>query len=113
MTEKTIQYVPIMPLALMLACIGAVVGLIVGIFYAAIFSAMFAAIPSSTTPPFNLGWLSIFLGVGALIAGPIMGFISGLIQGFVYAALYNFLAPRIGGIRLRFKEEQTTSTATV
>jgi len=98
----------------MLACIGAVVGLIVGIFYAAMFGAIFAAIPASTTTPlFNVGRLSVFLGVGALIAGPIVGFISGLIQGLIYAALYNFLAPRIGGIRLRFKEEQTTtSTAT-
>jgi hypothetical protein len=36
---------------------------------------------------------------------PILGFIGGLIQGVIVAVLYNFLAPRIGGIRIRFKEE--------
>jgi hypothetical protein len=36
---------------------------------------------------------------------PILGFIGGLIQGVIVAVLYNFLAPRIGGIKIRFKEE--------
>lgn len=40
---------------------------------------------------------------------PIIGFVGGLIQGAIFAALYNFLAPRMGGIRLRFKEESHTA----
>lgn len=29
------------------------------------------------------------------------GFIGGFIQGLIIAVLYNFLAPRIGGIKIR------------
>lgn len=94
-----------MPFALMLACISAVIGLIVGIFYSLIFGFIIAAIPSSTTSGLNLGWLSLIFGVGAIITMPIAFFVAGLIQGLITAALYNFLAPRIGGIKVRFQEE--------
>jgi hypothetical protein len=105
MEEKTIQSIPVMPFALMLSCISAVIGLVVGIIYALIFGTILSGLPSSATGGFNLGWLSLILGVGAIIAMPILFFIFGLIQGIIYALVYNFLAPRIGGIRLRFKEE--------
>lgn len=105
MSEKTIQSVPVMPFALMLACIGAVIGLIVGIFYALFFGALFSLIPSAADIGIDLTFLRIIFGVGAVIVMPILCFIGGLIQGLLYAVLYNFLAPRIGGIRLRFKEE--------
>jgi hypothetical protein len=105
MEEKTIQSIPIMPFALMLACISAVIGFVLGIFYALIFGAIFASIPTATTSGVNLGWLSVLFGVGAIIVMPIILFIAGLIQGVIFAAVYNFLAPRIGGIKVRFKEE--------
>jgi hypothetical protein len=44
----------------------------------------------------------IFFGIGAIVLFPIMGFISGLIQGLIFAVVYNFLAPKIGGIKLQF-----------
>jgi len=94
-----------MPVALMAACIGAVIGLIIGIFYALFFGALFSLIPSTAQTGVDLGFLRVIFGVGAIIIMPIMGFIGGLIQGALYAFLYNLLAPRIGGIRLRFKEE--------
>lgn len=31
------------------------------------------------------------------------GFIGGFLQGLIIAALYNFLAPRIGGIKVRIE----------
>jgi hypothetical protein len=105
MDEKTIQCIPVMPFALMLACISAVIGLVVGIIYALLFGALISGLHSVTTSGINLGWLSAILGVGAVITMPILLFIIGLIQGVIYAVVYNFLAPRIGGIRLRFKEE--------
>jgi len=105
MSEKTIQSVPVMPFALMLACIGAVIGLIIGIFYALFFGALFSLIPSTTETGIDLTFLRIIFGVGAVIIMPILCFIGGLIQGLLYAVIYNFLAPRIGGIKLRFKEE--------
>ena len=105
MEEKTIQSIPVTPFALMLACVSAVIGLVVGIFYALLFGFAFSGIPSSATGSLNLGWLGLILGVGAVITLPILFFVFGLIQGVIYAVVYNFLAPRIGGIRLRFKEE--------
>jgi len=94
-----------MPFALMLACIGAVIGVILGIFYALFFGAIFSLIPSTTQAGIDLNLLRIIFGVGALLIMPIAGFVGGLVQGLLYAALYNFLAPRIGGIKLRFKED--------
>jgi hypothetical protein len=107
MGEKTIQSIPVMPFAMMLGVISAVIGLIIGILYALVFGAITSSIPptTGTTGVFDFGWLSVLFGVGAIIIMPIIGFIGGLIQGLIVAVLYNFLAPRIGGIKLRFKEE--------
>ncbi len=105
MEEKTIQSIPVMPFALMYGCISAVVGFFLGIFYALIFSAVFASIPSSTTAGVNLGWLGLIFGVGAVIIVPIIAFIAGLIIAAIIALVYNFLAPRIGGVKVRFKED--------
>lgn len=88
----------------MLGCIGAVIGLIIGVFYALFFGALFSMLPTGTSGT-SVNLLRIIFGVGAIVIMPIMGFVGGLIQGALYAVLYNFLAPRIGGIRLRFKEE--------
>ena len=105
MEERTIQSIPVMPFALMYACISAAIGFIIGIFYALLFGTIFASIPSSTTGGLELGWLSLFVGVGAVIVVPIISFVSGLIMAAIIALLYNFLAPRIGGVKIRFKEE--------
>ena len=105
MEEKTIQSVPVMSFALMFACIEAVLGLLIGIVYALLFGAIFSSIPAATTSGIDLSWLSLIFGVGAIIVMPILGFIGGLIIGLIIAVVYNFLAPRIGGIKLRFKEE--------
>jgi hypothetical protein len=93
-----------MPLALTIACIGVVIGLIIGVFYALSFSAISSMIPSTAQAGVDLTFLRVTLGVGALIIMPVIGFAGVLIQGLFYAFLYNVIAPRIGGIRLRFKE---------
>ena len=106
--ERTISSIPVMPLAMMLGVISAIIGLIIGIFYALVFGTIISTFPtnSPTTPEyFNLNMFSVLFGVGAIIIMPIIGFIGGLIQGVIVAVLYNFLAPRIGGVKLRFKEQ--------
>jgi hypothetical protein len=103
MEERTIEAIPAVPFAVMLGAIAAVIGLIIGIIYAVAFSAIMSLIP--TTAGIDLTGLGVLFGVGAIIIMPIMGFIGGLIEGLIIAVLYNFLAPRIGGIKLRFKEE--------
>ena len=107
MEEKTISSVPVIPFALMFGVISAAIGLIVGIIYALVFGSIMSALP--TNEYFDIGWLRTLFSVGAIIIMPIMGFAGGFIQGAIYAALYNFLAPRIGGIKLRFKEETQTA----
>jgi hypothetical protein len=105
MEERTIQSIPVMPFALMYACISAVIGFFIGIFYALLFGAILASMPSSTTGGFDFGWLSLFIGIGAVIIVPIISFVSGLIMAAIIALLYNFLAPRIGGVKVHFKKE--------
>jgi uncharacterized membrane protein YkgB len=103
MEEKTITRIPAMPLALMLGTIEAVFGLIGGLIAAGFWGTMISMI--TTMPNYqgpSAGFFQIFFGIGAMILFPIMGFISGLIQGLIVAVVYNFLAPRIGGIRLQF-----------
>ena len=107
MEEKTIQSIPIIPFALMYACISAVIGFFFGIFYGLSLGAIFANIPSSTSGV-NLGWLSLFFGVGAVIVAPIISFIAGFIMAAIIALVYNFLAPKIGGVKVNFKEESST-----
>lgn len=105
MEERTIQSIPVMPFALMYACISAVIGFVIGIFYALLFGTLFASIPPSATGGLDLGWLGLFVGVGAIIVMPIILFVGGLIMAAITALIYNFLAPRIGGVKVRFKEE--------
>ena len=114
MEEKTIQSIPIMPLAKMLAVISTIIGLIIAIVaalgfggIALLIASMLSFLPGTAIATF-LQELGKVLGVGAVIIIPIIGFIGGLILGLTVGALYNFLAPRIGGIKLRFKEEDAT-----
>jgi FtsH-binding integral membrane protein len=109
MEERTVQSIPVMPFALMYGCISAIIGFFIGVFYALLFGAIFASVPPSTTSGFNLGWLSLFAGVAAVIIVPILSFVSGLIIAAIIALVYNFLAPRIGGVKVRFKEETPTT----
>ncbi|MEJ2242076.1 MAG: hypothetical protein P8Y18_08040 [Candidatus Bathyarchaeota archaeon] len=107
MEVKTISYVPIVPFALMFGVISAVIGLIMGIIFAFVFGTIPSTIPSTGV---DFGWFRALFSVGAIVTMPILGFAGGFIQGAIYAALYNFLAPKIGGIQLRFKEEQQNPT---
>jgi ABC-type nitrate/sulfonate/bicarbonate transport system permease component len=110
MEEKTIQKIPVWPFALMIAAICGVIGLLMGIFcgliFAAAFSTMMANISTGTT--FAHPLVRLLFGIGAVILMPIMAFIGGLIHGAIIAYIYNFLAPRIGGIKIRFKEGNPT-----
>lgn len=107
MEEKTIRAIPPMPFAVMMGAISAVIGLIVGIISAIIGAAITSMVSSmaSSTTSVDLGAFGIIFGLGAIIIMPIACFIGGLIEGLIIAVIYNFLAPRIGGIKLRFEEQ--------
>lgn len=104
MSEETISRIPVMPFAMMLAAIQAVISFITGIIIALIWAPFISyaqSMPNYTGPP--LGFFGILFGVGAVVIFPILGFVIGLIEGLLFAVIYNFLAPRIGGIRLQFE----------
>ncbi len=105
MEEKTIEAIPAIPLALMLGAINAVIGFFVGTVITIFSVIIMSMIPPGPCPPL----IGLFFGVTSIIAMPIIGFIAGFIQGLIFAVVYNFLAPRIGGIKLRFKSESPPS----
>jgi hypothetical protein len=100
MEEKTIRAIPPVPLALMMGAISGVVTFIAAIIVAVFWLPYFTF--SSADLPIGMNWI---FGIGALIIiiMPIAGFIIGFIQGLITAVVYNFLAPRIGGIKVRFE----------
>jgi len=93
--EKTIKSIPALPFGLMMGSISAVIA-----FIAAIVMVLFL-LPSFRYAP-GFEWIG-FLGALWVIVIPIVVFIAGFIQGLIVAVVYNFLAPRIGGIKLRFE----------
>jgi len=103
MEEKTIRNIPAVPFAVMYGAISAIIGLIAGIIMAIFWASIMSMIPTGNGV--DLTGLGVIFGVGAIIVMPIAGFIGGFIQGLIMAVIYNFLAPRIGGIKLLFEEE--------
>lgn len=103
MEEKMVKSIAPVSLALMMGIISAVIALIVGLIYAGVFSAVFSSLSNyqTTTPfPFSTalgGALVVLIPIFATVAG----FIGGFLQGLIIAVLYNFLAPRIGGVKVR------------
>jgi ABC-type lipoprotein release transport system permease subunit len=111
MEGKTVIRIPALPFGLMYGAISAVIGLIIGIFLAIFWTSLFSFMGSAQgyTPTFWNGFGLIF-GLGAIVMFPTIMFVSGLVQGLIIAVLYNFLAPRIGGIKLYFQEELKAAT---
>ena len=75
------------PLALIISSIVAVIGIIVGII-AIIISAIYGA---------------AILGVGFLIGFTIGGFVVSFVVYAIFALIYNFLRPKIGGVKLELE----------
>jgi len=95
MEEKTIKVIPAVPLGLMMGAISAVIA-----FIAAIIMVLFIMPYFTYIPEFE--WIGLLGALWALVI-PIAAFIIGFIQGLIVAVVYNFLASRIGGIKLRFE----------
>ncbi len=88
-------------MALMMGAIGAVGGLILALIYTPLMGAVLA----NTGYPQAGGFYGIFAAI-MVVGFPIMLFIVGFIEGAIIALVYNFLAPRIGGIRVSIKEDK-------
>ncbi len=83
--------------------VGKIAGLIQAIFgfifgaIISLFSTLFAFIPQSTS---SMPILGIGFGVAAIIFLPIFYGAIGFIFGIISAALYNFIAKKVGGIKI-------------
>ena len=101
--EKTLKSIAPVSLALMMGIITAIIALIIGLIYAGVFATVMSSLSSlPTVSTFPLS--TAFGGIVAIlipVITTVAGFIGGFIQGLLIAALYNFLAPRIGGVKVR------------
>ncbi|MEM2130382.1 MAG: hypothetical protein QXZ70_07275 [Candidatus Bathyarchaeia archaeon] len=100
MVEKTIRFIAPVSLALMMGIISAILALIIGILYAGVFSALISTIGQRASIALPWGAFSGIIAVLIPVFAAVGGFTVGFIHGLIIAALYNFLAPRIGGIKV-------------
>lgn len=103
MTElKTIRKIPVGAVALMGATIEAVISFIYSVI-TAIFILVGAANLNSLLPAgVNVG-SGAALAITVIIFATVGGFIGGYIVTAIVALVYNWLAPRIGGVKLEFE----------
>jgi hypothetical protein len=100
MEEKTVRAIPAMPFAVITGVISAILWFIIAIIAVVVWIPTIAALPELGP----LQGLFVGLGVATVIVLPIITFVLTFICAVVFAVLYNFLAPRIGGIKLQFEE---------
>lgn len=84
----------------MLGAISGMAGFIAGLITAVLSSEIISLIPNLTE---RTVILDVLLGESAIIIFPIIAFIGGFVEGLIIAVIYNYLAPRIGGIKLSFE----------
>lgn len=98
---KEIKEIPVIAFAVIIATITAIIMFIIGIIMAILGASMFSIMPMMwDVTSVNLGWASALY---LIIIMPLMMFICVFILGAVAAIIYNALAPRIGGIKLKFE----------
>jgi hypothetical protein len=113
MDGKEVKTIPVVPVSLMLSMLYTVLTFIVMLVVAPILAVFLegAALAASTAtvaiPELSgmgdASGVGIILAIIMIIAVPIMVFISTFIYAVVVAFLYNLLAPKIGGVRLKMK----------
>ncbi len=109
MEEKTIKKIPAVQLGKVMGVIGTVIGLVVGILVAvisiissqAVSDFITSLLPRYESDLIQYGYL---FGAGAIVVLPLIAFVVYFISGWIIAVIYNFVAPRIGGIKLGFEE---------
>jgi hypothetical protein len=111
-----IRSIPVIPVALMLACISAVMTLLIALIivplilaYAGVIMAAYAGVLSNTTtnlPTTGFGALGAIISIILIVLIPIAVFIAVFIATAILAVIYNLLSPKIGGIKVEFTPVQ-------
>jgi hypothetical protein len=115
-----LKSIPVVPLALIMACISAIIAFIVGLYLALAFAPIFSIISTATpviaqavsnaTNATNMtlptgaaigaaGWIFALISI---ILVPIMVFIFAFIGSALFAIFYNVIVPRVGAAKLDF-----------
>jgi hypothetical protein len=97
MGERTVKKIGAATFASILGAISALAGLIAGLIVAVLSSEISSLFPNLTERTIIL---DVLLGESAILIFPILAFMWGFLEGLVAAVFYNYLAPRIGGIKL-------------
>ena len=97
MEEKAVKKIDVATFATMLGVVSGMAGFIAGLIIAVLSSEISSLFPSLTE---RTVILDVLLGESAIIFFPIIAFIGGFVEGLIIAVIYNYLAPRIGGITL-------------
>jgi hypothetical protein len=69
---------------------------ILGLFYGLLFTLIFALVPATSMQMQLFG----IIGAFSIVLFPIIGFVLGFVYAAVYAMVYNWVATKIGGIRV-------------
>ena len=109
---KEVKALPVISFALVISVISLILTFIAGIIwffigYAALLdlSSFIISLNNNTTDVVNsvAGSVSAMGAIYLIIIWPIMAFVGTFIGAMIVALLYNFLAPRIGGIKLELE----------
>jgi len=96
--EKEIKEINVISAANILGVIHFAMGIFIGVIYFLISlgmpADMFDAVP----------WMRYMFGVGSLVIMPVASGLMGWLSGAVSSLVYNLVAERIGGLKLRFTE---------
>lgn len=96
--EKEIKEINVISAANISGVIHFAIGIFVGVLYFLISlgmpAEMFDAVP----------WMRYMFGVGSLVLMPIASGVMGWLSGAVSSLVYNLVADRIGGLKIRFAE---------
>jgi hypothetical protein len=110
-----IRSIPVIPVALMSACISAIMTLLIALIivplisaYAGVIIAAYSGILSNTTtlPTAGSGVLGAIGSIILIVVIPIAVFIAVFIATAILTVIYNLLSPKIGGIKLEFAPVQ-------
>jgi hypothetical protein len=115
-----VKSIPVIPLALIMACISAIIAFIVGLYLALAFTPIFSIISTATpviaqavanaTNATNMtlptgaavGAAGAIFALISIILVPIMAFIFAFIGTALFAIFYNVIVPRVGAAKLDF-----------
>jgi len=115
-----VKSIPVVPLALIMACISAIIAFIVGLYMALTFAPLFSIISTATPVIANaianatnatnmtiptgavVGAAGSIFALISIIGLPIMAFIFAFIGSALFAIFYNVIVPRVGAAKLDF-----------